>query len=501
MRLTPILIQEGRKDDLRKKYSDKFKEYPDTLDIILNSSDLASSNFKYADFVLRELHPNSSLDEIEQIIEAVKDFDRFKQSLEVKDINQYDLDGLMNALHQHEKTSKSQTKSVNPSEAKKIFEDDNILIVRPLTHKASCKYGSGTKWCTTTRDEPSYFNNFTVKNQALYYVILKKFSSDNKFYKIAIHMSPISETWYDATDQKMSDREKEVFNLGAPKVIETIKDDYNKFLYDSSIGLMMRIFNFENSYEFINVSKSFGRTDHKVGLEFHHPEVIPDMPGHVTMELNISVDEENIDQYTILIRYDIDEAFKFQINFTGDDYEIEPEFNFDIENISINRVYGRKVFEVSTDEGVKNLFTDLCYYIASYVVDKMRSNRDFVKFLHDGKSVWEPNRRNYGFTFKQNKGLIKKLIDYLDSGKKGTKLDFLEHIGALEKKSLNGKPFYSRTGQNDWHAPSKWRGQLSGFFNSAKLAGILDYDKQGSSFILKKGPNFEIYKSGELKAL
>jgi hypothetical protein len=40
MRLTPILIQEGRKEDLQKKYTEKFKEYPENLDFILGISDL-----------------------------------------------------------------------------------------------------------------------------------------------------------------------------------------------------------------------------------------------------------------------------------------------------------------------------------------------------------------------------------------------------------------------------------------------------------------------------
>jgi hypothetical protein len=89
----------------------------------------------------------------------------------------------------------------------------------------------------------------------------------------------------------------------------------------------------------------------------------------------------------------------------------------------------------------------------------------------------------------------------LESDKKGTKVDFLTNIGLLDKKEIKGKPYYSRKGQNDWHISSAWRGQHSGFFNSAKLAGILDYDKQGNKFILKKGPNFDKFKEGQLSAL
>ena len=229
MKLLQILLQEGRKEDLRKKYTEKFKEYPDTLDFILGISDLADTNFKYTDFVLKYTHPNASPEEVEDIVDLVKDFDRFKQSLEVKDINKYDLDGLKLEIELYKETSKSQQKkSFDASGAKKIFEDSNLLIVRPLTYEASCKYGSGTRWCTTTAGNPSYFESHSGGNQALYYIILKNFNRDNKFYKIAVHITPSSEIWWDATDEKMSEREKEVFNLGAPKVIQTIRDDYSK---------------------------------------------------------------------------------------------------------------------------------------------------------------------------------------------------------------------------------------------------------------------------------
>ena len=211
MKLFSILLKEGRKEDLRKKYSDKFKEYPETLDMILSVADLEDQNFKYGDFVLKNSHPNSSYEEIEDILELVKEFDRFKQSLEIKDINQYNFDTLQSAIEKHKSTSKSQQKNFDSSGAKKIFEDKNILIVRPLTYEASCKYGSGTKWCTTMKGQPSYFESHTSDQQALYYIILKNFNRDNKFYKIAIHITPENETWYDATDERMSQREKEVF--------------------------------------------------------------------------------------------------------------------------------------------------------------------------------------------------------------------------------------------------------------------------------------------------
>jgi len=507
MRLTPILIVEGRKEDLRKKYTEKFKEYPENLDFILGISDLADTNFKYADFVLRELHPNTSDEEIEDAIELVKDFDRFKQSLEVKDINQYDLDGLKSIIDNHKTTSKSQLKKIDTSDAKKLYEDDNLLIVKPLTYESSCKYGSGTRWCTTSTQ--SHFKSYTEDGQSLYYVILKKFDISNKFYKIAIHMKPNLETWYDATDEVMSDREKEVFNLGAPKVIQTIRKNYEESLNKKYDLFFKNLFNF-NNYKFANVSSLF-KTTHKIGIEFQKPELILDMPNHATIELNISVDEDNIDQYLVMITYDVRKMeniyngndILFTIGYSGDDFEIKPEFDFGIENVTNKVQIYISNFHYFDDKTINNTFDEICRRIESQVINKMKENDEFMLSITDGKgkTVWTPNRSSYGFTFKRNSGLIKKLIDYLDSGKEGTKLDFLVDVGSLDKMNINGKPQYSHKNKNDWKISSEFRGQLSGFFNSAKLAGILDYDKKGNQFILKKGKNFDKFKEGQLEAI
>jgi hypothetical protein len=501
MRLTPILIQEGRKEDLRKKYTEKFKEYPETLDFILGISDLADTNFKYADFVLKNTHPNSSPEEVEDIIELVKEFDRFQQSLDVKDINRYDLDGLKLAIESHKETSKSQLKKIDTSGAKKIFEDKNILIVRPLTYEASCKYGAGTRWCTTMAGTSSYFESHTSQEQALYYIILKNFNRDNKFYKIAIHITPNTETWYDATDERMSDREKEVFSLGAPKVIETIKNDYSEYVKERGQSFFKKLFDF-NNYKFEDVSSAFKGTKNKIGLEFQKPDIVPDMPGHATMELNISVDEENIDQYLVLITYNVGNKINFNIGYSGDNFEIEPEFDFGIENVSTHFQIPVGFLTNPSNENIKSFFNELCWTITKQVVYRMKNNSEFMSSIHGGNAVWTPNRSSYGFTFKRkDSGLIKKLVDYLDSGNKGTKLDFLVDIGSLQKKDVNGKPYYSHKNQNNWQIPSAFRGQLSGLFNSARLAGILDYDKKGNQFYLKKGPNFDAFKSGQLSAL
>jgi hypothetical protein len=89
-----ILLKEGRKEDLQKKYANKFKDHPEQLDYVLTDSDLINYNHKYTDFVLKNLNPNSSADalenfnQIEEVVDLINGFHKYQQNLEKRDINQ-----------------------------------------------------------------------------------------------------------------------------------------------------------------------------------------------------------------------------------------------------------------------------------------------------------------------------------------------------------------------------------------------------------------------------
>lgn len=55
----------------------------------------------------------------------------------------------------------------------KIHEDDEWLLVRPLTHLASKKYGANTKWCTASESNGEYFFKYSTGG-ILIYCINKK---------------------------------------------------------------------------------------------------------------------------------------------------------------------------------------------------------------------------------------------------------------------------------------------------------------------------------------
>lgn len=49
-----------------------------------------------------------------------------------------------------------------------LFEDEEWLIIKPLTHESSVKYGYGTKWCTAMFNDPGYFANYTCDGILIY---------------------------------------------------------------------------------------------------------------------------------------------------------------------------------------------------------------------------------------------------------------------------------------------------------------------------------------------
>lgn len=53
-------------------------------------------------------------------------------------------------------------------EITKVFDNDEWLLIRPLTYFASRKYGSNTKWCTTSADTPDYFRKYSKRGVLIY---------------------------------------------------------------------------------------------------------------------------------------------------------------------------------------------------------------------------------------------------------------------------------------------------------------------------------------------
>ena len=498
MKFMSILLKEGRKEDLKKKYSTKFNEQD--LEFILNISDLKDFNHKYTDFVLKHTDGDGELDtnELEYFVELIKDFDKYSSQFPKKDINQYtsfnELESVINFVR-----TKNKDKELE-GQARKIYEKGDFVVIQPKTEQASCKYGSNTKWCVTSKGS-GHFGRYTAGRQGLYFIINKAKSTNKNYSKVAIHFDDGGEPRYwDAQDSPMSQREIEIFEYAFDDMIQAIKDDYKKYAGSMTDKFLTESFNsvgetsadkrnyLNSTYTLSTLVRGFQNLSNS---DFGHTEGI--------LTISLSSDEENklIDGYKIFVTYKSKDEKNFiaSIGFMGDD-DIRGDDIQDLglEGWGIDSTYYLGKTPAETAEGVRR-------HIAHRVLDHIVNNPKLTQKIAGTSKVWRPDRFNYGYTFGKNKGLIKKLVDYLDNGKIGTKLDFLESLGKLKSKDVNGKKMYAHSSRDQYFPSSQFRGQFSSFFASAKMAGILNYRKIGKDYFLIKGPNFDAFKSGELKAL
>jgi len=81
--------------------------------------------------------------------------------------------------------TKTQVKKEIGQDAEKVFENDRAVVIVPKTHAASCKYGAGTKWCTTSK-ESKHWDQYTKYNVKFYYILTKDKPKNDRYYKVAV---------------------------------------------------------------------------------------------------------------------------------------------------------------------------------------------------------------------------------------------------------------------------------------------------------------------------
>jgi hypothetical protein len=54
------------------------------------------------------------------------------------------------------------------NEVVRVHEDDEWILVRPMTFFSSKKYGANTKWCTTSESNPEYFLKYAERGVLIY---------------------------------------------------------------------------------------------------------------------------------------------------------------------------------------------------------------------------------------------------------------------------------------------------------------------------------------------
>lgn len=126
--------------------------------------------------------------------------------------------------------SASQAKKIK-KQGVKLYDDDRWLVVIPLTHDASCYYGAGTRWCTTTKNNASYYNRYKESGE-LYYIIDKK--GDEKYddlHKAALNFSSNDVEVYDSLDRQKKLTVLETMGVPKEALLKIVEDVADKQLH------------------------------------------------------------------------------------------------------------------------------------------------------------------------------------------------------------------------------------------------------------------------------
>lgn len=212
------LLSEGRAKNIIDKWSNFYpnpedrgpmKEEDEWEDVVKKHQESdPSGNQKYLDYMLSQV-VNSWADELRrydydgyddlpslhswdsEIIDVVKKFHDYTERNLIKDKDIYnpkykDLTVLKHAVMEAELKAKELAKERElKAGVDRLYEDTRWKLLVPKTHQASCHYGAGTKWCTTSKDTDSYFKTYTT-NAVLFY-ILDKTRKEGSLYKLAIN--------------------------------------------------------------------------------------------------------------------------------------------------------------------------------------------------------------------------------------------------------------------------------------------------------------------------
>lgn len=231
MSLSQVLL-ESRKDDFLRMFRDKFSD--EQLKKVFTLSRQLAPNQKFLTF-LGNVVPTENFDEsLSKAEKVVEKFIKYQQALETRDINQFkSLEEIITAINNHENKVRRTVKSVDGANI--VYEDDRFTVVTPQTHKASCYYGAGTKWCTASMNGSSHFDNYNVEGK-LFYILDKKAKSNDKYYKVALLQKYDGDkTFYDAPDKSFKDG----WILGTPEYdeIQNAIDKYINTNYQREINI------------------------------------------------------------------------------------------------------------------------------------------------------------------------------------------------------------------------------------------------------------------------
>ncbi len=206
---------------LASKLTDLQKKHPEFSTQIQELSDSdPSENNKYLDWSVKQLKSGANINDI---IPTIKIFHKFPHKFKHKDINKYTVKELENeikelSLSESTKSKREETKELKASGTTKLYEDDDLLLLRINSKHACVEYGKGTKWCITMESE-SYYEQYSSSNVVFYFVIDK----NNPENKVALSVQRDFDN--NIIQIEAFDAEDNVISYNNSKVLDIVKKD------------------------------------------------------------------------------------------------------------------------------------------------------------------------------------------------------------------------------------------------------------------------------------
>jgi len=231
------LIVEGRIDDARKKYPALNKPQEDLdgktlLDILIDAD--PSGNQKYlvgaatlANDLVKKYDaagdpPHSqfvtnvanTLQKYHKLMPFIRDEDaKFK---DINAIPEYArMVTIVRAAEQkreakeQEKAREEETKRVAVEGTEFVTDTPYHRVVRPLTKEGSCYFGRQTRWCISAERSANYFDEYTGRGKAFFFLLAKNKNVEDAYKKIAVVIDDGGnfEEYFDAPDDSMTYQE------------------------------------------------------------------------------------------------------------------------------------------------------------------------------------------------------------------------------------------------------------------------------------------------------
>jgi len=174
----------GRKEDIQSKYPG--------IDLSLFIQRDPSDNLKYLEWEAKVLKSGKAL--APEICDVIYFFNKYKDNLEKKDINQYKVEEFINLRDRlfdirDNKVEKKEKYKVNKDEVSSgsdvIYESDKFIVLLIENLQAAKFYGGGTRWCIVNEGK---FDEYLIEGTVFFFIIKKGvtyFDFDNN-YKVAV---------------------------------------------------------------------------------------------------------------------------------------------------------------------------------------------------------------------------------------------------------------------------------------------------------------------------